>query len=271
MRPAASEPIRLPAATDPVKATQSTPTSVTIASPTCGEQVHDAGRLVLQRAREQQRRERRQLRGLAHDGVAGRERGRDLPRPQEQREVPWRDAADDAHRLLQHERELSVVGRRHDAAGARAPELRVEVERASGLGDLVAVLDERLAALGRHHGRQLLRARSQARGDRVERVGAERGRGARPAGRGSARSANRLGHLHGARGAQHTERSREERVLDEQLLALAVHELAADQQPGARRRGSRIRPRQRLFGLTVCSIVGHIVSIGLLRGRSQPP
>ena len=43
--------------------------------------------------------ERRDLGRLEHDRVAGRERGRDLPRRHHQRVVPRRDLADDADRL----------------------------------------------------------------------------------------------------------------------------------------------------------------------------
>ena len=116
-----------------------------------GEQVDDAGRQVLEARREHQRRERRQLRRLADDGVAGRERGRELPGEQQQRVVPGHDAPDDADRLLEHERELRRLDRRDHAAGEVAAHLGVVVERGGGPADLVGVLDQRLAALERHH------------------------------------------------------------------------------------------------------------------------
>ena len=50
---------------------------------------------------EPQRRERRQLRRLQHDGVAARERRPELPRRDVEREVPRRDQADDAERLAE--------------------------------------------------------------------------------------------------------------------------------------------------------------------------
>ena len=48
---------------------------------------------------EHERRDRRHRRRLQHDAVAGRERGRDLPRRHDEREVPRRDAGADADRL----------------------------------------------------------------------------------------------------------------------------------------------------------------------------
>ena len=58
-----------------------------------GDDVDDALRQVglLQDLREQQRRERSGLRGLQYDGVAGGQRGRDLPREHQQRKVPRDD------------------------------------------------------------------------------------------------------------------------------------------------------------------------------------
>ena len=52
---------------------------------------------------EPQAAHRRLLGGLQHHGVAGGERGRDLPRGHQQRVVPRRDGADDAERLAQHQ------------------------------------------------------------------------------------------------------------------------------------------------------------------------
>ena len=152
---------RLPVSTEPVKATQSTRSSRTIASPTspapASRFTTPGGRWSKQR-RQHQRRERRQLGGLADRRVAGRQRGRELPGQQQQRVVPRHDAADHAHRLLQHERELRRLDRRDHAAGAVAPDLGVVVERGRGPADLVGVLDQRLAALERHRPGQLVGA-----------------------------------------------------------------------------------------------------------------
>ena len=49
------------------------------------------------------RAERREARGLQHDGVAGRDRGPDLPARHEEREVPRHDAAAHAERLAAHD------------------------------------------------------------------------------------------------------------------------------------------------------------------------
>jgi hypothetical protein len=49
-----------------------------------------------------QRRQRRDLRGLQHDGVAGGQRRTHLPAREHEREVPRHDLADHAERLAQH-------------------------------------------------------------------------------------------------------------------------------------------------------------------------
>ena len=111
---------------------------------------------------ERERRERRQLRRLAHARVAGRQRRRELPGEQQQRVVPRHDAGDDAHRLLDHQRELRGLDRRDHAAREVAAHLGVVVERRRGPADLVGVLDQRLAALARHRLGQLVGPRADA-------------------------------------------------------------------------------------------------------------
>ena len=66
-----------------------------------GDDVDDAGREVglLADLGEQQRRQRRGLGGLQHDGVAAGQRRRDLPGQHQQREVPRDDLAGHAERL----------------------------------------------------------------------------------------------------------------------------------------------------------------------------
>ena len=54
--------------------------------------------------REAHRGQRRLLRRLEHDGVAGRQRRRELPRRHDQREVPRHDRRDDADRLARDQR-----------------------------------------------------------------------------------------------------------------------------------------------------------------------
>ena len=124
--------IRLPVSTEPVNATQSTRGSSTMRAPTSpppGHEVDDARRERLEAVGERERRQRRQLRRLADARVARRQRRRELPREQQQRVVPRHDAGDDAHRLLEHERELRGLDRRDHAAREVAPQLGVVVER----------------------------------------------------------------------------------------------------------------------------------------------
>ena len=60
---------------------------------------------------EQQRGERRGLRRLEHDGVAAGQRGRDLPRRHQQREVPRDHLPGDAERFrVAHDRRTQLVG-----------------------------------------------------------------------------------------------------------------------------------------------------------------
>ena len=68
-----------------------------------GDDVDDARREagLLEQLAEAQRRERRLLGRLQHDGVAAGERDAELPRRHQQREVPRDDLADDADRLAQ--------------------------------------------------------------------------------------------------------------------------------------------------------------------------
>ena len=86
-----------------------------------------------------QRAERRDLRRLHHDAVAGRERGRHLPAREHQREVPRHHLADDADRLAQRVVEeagldrnglaLELVGHAAEVAEARRRARHVELAR----------------------------------------------------------------------------------------------------------------------------------------------
>ena len=195
-----------------------------------GEQVDDAGGEVVEAVGEGQRRERRQLGGLADDRVPGRESGRELPREEQQRVVPRHDAGDDAHRLLQHQGELRRLDRRDHAAGEVAAHLRVVVERGGRPADLVGVLDQRLAALERHQPRELVRAVAQPRGDLVQELGPLDGRHAAPvAGRLACRG-DRGVDLLVRRQLDRGDRLLRVRVLDVEPLAVPRHLLAADQQ-----------------------------------------
>ena len=225
---------RLPVSTEPVNATQSTRSSCVIASPTSPAPAirftTPAGRWSKQPA-QHQRRKRRQLRRLADGRVAGGQRGRELPGQQQQRVVPGHDAAHHAHRLLQHQGELGRLDRRDHAAGAVAPDLRVVVERGRGPADLVGVLEQRLAALERHHPGQLVGAGAQPRRHLVQHLAAlDRGR-ARPSARRFARGRDRGVHLLGAGSATPAMRLLGVRVLDVQRRPVAGDLLAADQEP----------------------------------------
>ena len=182
-RSAQMDAIRFPVSTEPVNATQSTRSSrddrlADLAG--AGEDVDDARRKVLEAVGERERGQRRQLRRLADDGVPGGERGRELPGQEQQRVVPGDDAADDAHRLLEHERELRLFDRRDHAAGEVAAHLGVVVEGRGRPADLVRVLDERLAALLRHQLGELAGARPEPRGQLVQQLSALDRRGLRP-------------------------------------------------------------------------------------------
>ena len=122
-----------------------------------------------------QRRERRHLGRLHHDGVAGGERGRHLPAGEHQREVPRHHLADHADRLAQRVVEearldrnrlaLELVGHAAEVAVARRRARHVErarvaqrvagVERLEprelfGVGlDQVGELEQDAAAIGR--------------------------------------------------------------------------------------------------------------------------
>ena len=183
IRRAARSAIRVPVATLPVNAMPSTRSSSTSRSPTSPPPASSATRpagQVVDARRERERGQRRELGRLAQRGVAGRQHRRELPGEQQQRVVPRHDAGDDAERLLEHERELGRLDGRDHAPLGGARQLGVEVERARGPADLVAVLDQRLAALAGHQLGQLVGALAQLRGDLVQRLGALGGRRARP-------------------------------------------------------------------------------------------
>ena len=151
--------IDLPVSTEPVNATQSIRGSATMRCAhvaRSGQEIHGAGRQMVEERAEHEGRERRELRGLADGAVPGRQRGSELPRKQEKRVVPRHDAGHGAHRLLEDHRELGRLDRRDHPAGEVAAHLCVVVESGSGPADFVAVLDQRLAALLGHHPRDLV-------------------------------------------------------------------------------------------------------------------
>ena len=156
---AARTAILVPTAVDPVNAMHATSRVVhqrRAGLRSAGDHVDDAVRQVRQRPLDQpQRRQRRQLRGLDDDGVAGGQRRRDLPAEEQQRVVERHDGRDDAERLLDGEVDL-MFGRRRDRRAVRvARDLRVVLEAGRRPLDLVEVLDARLAAFERQQLRQL--------------------------------------------------------------------------------------------------------------------
>ena len=79
--------------------------------PRAGEQVHHAGREVLEARRQRQGGQRCQLGRLAHRRIAAGQRRRELPRQEQERIVPGDDAGDHADGLLHHQRHLSRLDR----------------------------------------------------------------------------------------------------------------------------------------------------------------
>ena len=109
---------------------------------------------------EEKRCQRRRLGGLQHHGVAACERGRDLPREHEEREVPRDDLRRDAERprLAVRERVLELV---------RPACVVEEVRRSERQIDVARLLD-RLPAVERLGDGQLARAFLQHPRDAVE-------------------------------------------------------------------------------------------------------
>ena len=100
---------------------------------------------VEQHLHQQRGAERRRLRRLDDDGVAGRQRGRDLVRDHVQRRVERRDAADHAARHPDRERHpVRVAGRgldRHHLADQPLGFLGGDDEGLRGAADLVLGVD----------------------------------------------------------------------------------------------------------------------------------
>ena len=143
-RSAQATATRLPVSTEPVKAMQSTRSSRTIASPTSPA---PATRFTTPAGRCSKHGASMSVEsGVSSEGLQtvvlpAASAGRELPREQQQRVVPGHDAADDAHRLLDDQRQLGGLDRRDHAAGVVAADLGVVVEHGGGPADLVGVLD----------------------------------------------------------------------------------------------------------------------------------
>ena len=154
--PAAALTISLPTSVEPVKATLSTSGCSASAAPAVSPKpvtmlTTPSGKPgFLDQFAEAQRRERRLLGRLQHDGAAGRQRRRQLPGRHHQREVPGDDLADDADRLAQRVGVPVAGARDRDglAVQARRPARHVaeHVDRAlhvavAGIGDRLAVVE----------------------------------------------------------------------------------------------------------------------------------
>ena len=123
--------IRRPVSTPPVNETRSTPRVLgqrraRPSGPAPSTRLADAGRQpgLLEQPHQQDGGRRGQLARLEHEGVAGRRRGRDLPRRLQQRVVPRRDQAADADRLVHDPADRVGVAGVDDPAGVGAGRCR---------------------------------------------------------------------------------------------------------------------------------------------------
>jgi hypothetical protein len=125
--------------------------------PVAGDDVeHAGGQPGLERqGGEPQRAQRRLLGRLEDDGVAGRERGPELPRRHEQRVVPRHDLTADADGLAGRVGEERAVGRVDRAVQLRRP-ARVVPQDRRGPADVPAGLEDRLAVVARLERAELL-------------------------------------------------------------------------------------------------------------------
>ena len=174
-----------PVAVEPVKATFSTPGCVTRCAPTTGP---GPGTTLIVPGREAdlgrelghpQRGERRRGVGLEHDGAAGGQGGRQLPRGHHQRVVPRDDLAADADGLLQRveqERPADGVG----TSGDRGDRACVEAEVLDRLVELGLDRRDRLADVARLELGQLLAVGDERVGEGVQEARALVRRGLAP-------------------------------------------------------------------------------------------
>ena len=137
--------------------------------PEAVDEVEDALREpgLLEDAGPQRRRQRRELGGLQHDGVAGRERGTELPRLEHERRVPRRDEAGDADRLAVHVVDLAA-GHLVGVVGLGDDQVGEEPEVLGGATRLSERLRDRQARVERLQLRQLRVTRLDEVGDPVE-------------------------------------------------------------------------------------------------------
>jgi hypothetical protein len=139
--------------------------------------------------------ERRLRRGLDHDGVAGHQRRRELPRRDRDGEVPRRDQRDDAERLTDgvHE-DARPLGRNRVAREARAFAREI-FEQADGARRLAFRFRDRLAFLAAEQIGHVVEARFEYLRGLQQDASAHRRRRVRPRGEGAFGGVHRLLHV----------------------------------------------------------------------------
>ena len=169
---AAPAAIRRPTSVDPVKAILATSGCSTSRCPTTrpgpATTLTTPGRdaRLERELGEPQRRQRRQLGGLQHERVAGRQAGRHLPGGDRQREVPRDDQADDAERLA--EREVDAAGDRDRVAQQPLGRAGVVAERVDDHAHLAERVADRLAGVARLEDGELVDVLGQRVGQPVQ-------------------------------------------------------------------------------------------------------
>ncbi|MNS58500.1 hypothetical protein D3C72_914220 [compost metagenome] len=138
-----------------------------------GHQVEHARRQVQlgHQLREVVRGQRRQVAGFDHHGIAGAQRGRDLPRGLQQRVVPRRDQAAHANRLAQGAADHMVRGF-VDGARLGCDQPRKVAEGGGDIAHVGAALGQRLAGVERLQSGELLGIAVNQFGDLVQQPGA---------------------------------------------------------------------------------------------------
>ena len=129
---------------------------------------------------ERPRAARHEVRRLEHDGVAVRERGRDLPGRNRDRKIPRRDEADDADRLARHLDVDAGAHRRQLLAREAQRFAGEELEDVPGPRRLADAFGQRLAFLARQEPAELVLAREDFGADAIEEVRSLLDRARRP-------------------------------------------------------------------------------------------
>src|SRR5699024_2917512 len=137
---------------------------------------------LLEQLHEEQRGQRRELRGLDHHGAAGRERGGDLARRHREREVPRGDEIARPHRVARDDRPPRVLGVRAVAALDAHRLLAEPAQELPAVGDLAAGFGQRLAHLERHQQGEVLGPLGEQVEGPPQQLAPLPGRGARPGG-----------------------------------------------------------------------------------------